>query len=1165
MLFSWGHLTGLSPAGPARSKLPATPPKVETTAQSALTMSGEFDRATTFVPTDPLFASQWHNAGTPAVNINITQAWDYYTGAGVKFGIYDDGIDIRHPDLAGAYDASLHVTVNGVFDNPTVYNAGDGHGTAVAGLIAARQGNGQGGTGGSFNATITGVDIFGAGGTSYIFGAMNAQDRFDITNHSWGWVNVFADNSLNAGWSTFFAGLADAAQNGRAGLGTIQMVAAGNDRASDDNTNTSNFTSSRFVNAIAAITDAGQIASYSNPGASLLVAAPSNGGTRGITTTDYTGSAGYSAGDYTSTFGGTSAATPIASSVVGLMLEANPRLGYRDVMEILAITARQMGNPAISGFADVLRPWQFNGASNWNNGGMHFSHDYGYGLIDAFAAVKLAQSWNLQQTFANELVVSRSNTAGGAVPDNTGASFSRTIDLTPASGAPINIEAIEVQINWSAAHIWVGDLVIELVSPSGMTSYLLDRSGGSADLTNWVFTTRAHLGELATGVWTVRITDRATGDTGTVSSITLRAYGSSDVSDTYYYTDEFATVAGASAARQTLADTDGGTDTINVAALSVGAVINLTAGQTNQIGAASFVIAAGSIIENVIGSWSADTIVGNDAANQLIGNAGNDAINGGLGDDQIWGGRGSDTIDGGGGTDYTYFDAAWDAISWTVTDVSVTFTFADQLLGPDTVSNVEYFIDSLGFQRSLAELAGSPPPPLPPLAPTITGFSTNSGSTADRVTNDSTPTLTITAEPDVDSVEVLLNGQVAGTATKDVGGNFTFTAAVALADGAQSFTARAIRAGVTSTASAALALTIDTAAASVLSLNPADNAVDVAPAANIVLTFSETVVAGTGNIVILANGTAWRTIAVTSPEVTVTGAQVTINPAVDMPAGTAMAVTIDSGALTDLAGNAFPGITNATVFNFSTAAGNVFTGTAAADTYGGTAGNDIINGLGGNDNLSGGAGDDVIDGGAGNDTMNGGTNGPAGDTVSYATATAAVTVSLASTGSQNTGGAGRDTLSGFENLVGSDFNDRLTGSSGANLINGGLGADTITGGQGVDTLAGGSGGDIFDFNAVSETGNDATTRDVITDFQQGQDRIDLSTIDAAPATRNSNDAFIFRGAIAAFGTSTSGEIRYAQENGNMTIIYGDTDGDSAAEFQIALNGLYTLTAADFVL
>ena len=54
-----------------------------------------------------------------------------------------------------------------------------------------------------------------------------------------------------------------------------------------------------------------------------------------------------------------------------------------------------------AGAAGSLRPWQVNGATNWNNGGMHFSHDYGFGLIDAFAAVKLADSWNLLQILSN--------------------------------------------------------------------------------------------------------------------------------------------------------------------------------------------------------------------------------------------------------------------------------------------------------------------------------------------------------------------------------------------------------------------------------------------------------------------------------------------------------------------------------------------------------------------------------------------------------------------------------------------------------------------------------------------------------------------------------------------------------------------------------------------
>lgn len=1063
---NWFNSSSLAGWTPFHQMREATLPGVKAEVPQAAG-SDDFARQAAFVPSDPLFSQQWHFAGNAKVDINITEAWDYYSGAGVKFGVYDDGIDDNHVDLAANYDASRHVRVNTVFDDPTVYNSGDAHGTAVAGLIAARQGNGAGGVGGSFNGRLTGVDIFGPGGTSYLFGAMNEQDRFDVTNHSWGWVGAFADNKLNSGWSSFFAGLQDAAANGRSGLGTIQMVAAGNDRTGYDNTNTSNFTSSRFVNAIAAIANDGEISYYSNPGASLLVSSPSNGGSQGITTTDYTGSVGYSAGDYTSGFGGTSAATPIASGVVGLMLEANRALGYRDVAEILAITARQIGSPEAAGEGAALRPWQFNGAENWNNGGMHFSHDYGFGLIDAFAAVKLAESWNLQQTFANEVMVSASNTTSGAVPDNNATGLSRTVNLTPATGAPITIETIEVQINWSSPHTWAGDLVIELISPDGTTSYLLDRAGGSADLGSWTFTTRAHLGELATGNWTVRVTDRASGDTGTISSITVRAYGSRDIDDNYYYTDEFGALATAGTDRATLADTDGGSDTINVAALSTGATINLNPGQDNLVAGSRFVIAAGTVIENVIGSWLNDTITGNDAANRISGNLGNDVIDARGGNDHIWGGKGNDTVDGGLGNDTYYFDVAWNAVEWVVNGLTVTFTYTDALLGTDIVSNVEYFIDSLGVQMSFAQLGGSVP--------------------------------------------------------------------------------------------------ADTEAPVLVSLSPSDNATAVNPSSNFVLNFSETVAAGTGAIEIryVSGNGLWRSIPVTSTEVSISGAQVTINPGADLPLGTEFYISIAPGAFTDAAGNPFAGITDPAAYSFTTSAGDLIEGNNSANSLNGTSGNDIIYGYAGNDTISGNGGDDVIDGGADNDILNGGTNTAAGDTVSYATATSAVTVTLASTRSQNTGGAGSDTLSNFENLTGSDFNDRLTGSSGANVIMGGKGNDLITGGGGADTLWGGAGSDTFDFNAVSDTGNSASSRDVIMDFEQGLDRIDLSTIDASSALR-SNNAFVFKGNAASFGTSSDGEIRYVHENG-MTVIYGDTDRDSAPEFQIALNGLYTLTSADFIL
>ena len=105
--------------------------------------------------------------------------------------------------------------------------------------------------------------------------------------------------------------------------------------------------------------------------------------------------------------------------------------------------------------------------------------------------------------------------------------------------------------------------------------------------------------------------------------------------------------------------------------------------------------------------------------------------------------------------------------------------------------------------------------------------------------------------------------------------------------------------------------------------------------------------------------------------------------------------------------------------------------------------------IAGVENVTGGAGNDTITGNAGNNVLNGG--GGTGDTVSYAGAVGAVTVTLNTTAQQNTGTAGLDTLSNFENLTGSASGDSLTGSAVANVLNGGAGADTMIGLGGNDT------------------------------------------------------------------------------------------------------------------
>lgn len=201
--------------------------------------------------------------------------------------------------------------------------------------------------------------------------------------------------------------------------------------------------------------------------------------------------------------------------------------------------------------------------------------------------------------------------------------------------------------------------------------------------------------------------------------------------------------------------------------------------------------------------------------------------------------------------------------------------------------------------------------------------------------------------------------------------------------------------------------------------------------------------------------------------------------------------------------------------------------------------------------LTGNALGNLLYAGGGNNVLDG--KGGA-DTVSYAYGLsepggpAGVTVSLALTTAQATGGSGRDTLRSIERLIGSAHADTLGGNGGNNVL---------TGGGGADILSGNGGNDRFDFDALAETGLSSATWDVITDFNAG-DRIDLATLDANTATA-ANDAFTsLIGSAVTF--TAAGQLKLAGD-----VLYGNTDGDSAAEFAIQLTGVSSLTLAAFVL
>jgi Ca2+-binding RTX toxin-like protein len=214
-------------------------------------------------------------------------------------------------------------------------------------------------------------------------------------------------------------------------------------------------------------------------------------------------------------------------------------------------------------------------------------------------------------------------------------------------------------------------------------------------------------------------------------------------------------------------------------------------------------------------------------------------------------------------------------------------------------------------------------------------------------------------------------------------------------------------------------------------------------------------------------------------------------------------------------------------------------GEAGNDSISGDAGYDILSGGDGEDWLSGGEGFDLILGGAGTDRLYGGLGND-----SLEGGTEADTLA---------GDAGADTLDGGLGA------DRLLGGADADLLMGRDGDDRINGGAGRDSLIGDAGADRFVFGSIADSAKGAA--DLILDYQDGMDRIDLSVIDADGAFGTLN-AFRFQAERPVF--TSAGDLWVAQE-GNSTWVRGDTNGDGAANLEIQIAGLHQLTASDFIL
>ena len=462
-----------------------------------------------WTPNDPYFSDQWHleNTGQTGSNanedVNITGAWNSYKGTGVVIGIVDDGLDWNHPDLDDYYESSLDYDFCSNDNDPTP-SSFDGHGTSAAGVAASVGGNSLGTTGAAPGAGLAGLELISCSLSDSREGdaLSHEQQSIDIYSNSWGPSDD--GETLKGPGPLMLAAFESDINQGRGGLGNIITWAAGNGLDDDDNSNYDGYANSRYTIAVTAVTHNGDQSYYAEPGANILVAAPSDGDGEGITTTDIEGSGGYSSGDYTNGFGGTSSATPLVSGVIALMLEANENLTWRDVQHIIVHTSRQNDASDSS--------WNTNGA------GHDVSHKYGYGVIDAGAAVALAENWTT--------VGSEFNTTSGfisinqAIPDNTNTPVTDTVTISDS----LQIESVEIIVDID--HTYRSDLEIILTSPSGTESILSEKhSDSNNDYSDWMFGSVHHWDEISSGDWTISVEDQGNNDAGTFNDWELIIHG----------------------------------------------------------------------------------------------------------------------------------------------------------------------------------------------------------------------------------------------------------------------------------------------------------------------------------------------------------------------------------------------------------------------------------------------------------------------------------------------------------------------------------------------------------------------------------------------------------------------------------------------------------------
>ena len=533
------------------------------------------------------------NPNAPLYGINAVTAWGRAGGDGVVVSVNDSVMDIFHPDLANsAFDSNIDLTNSGnnyfidgdldglpdVFDSddvtlpggdsrypvnpPTTGSANrrQSHGTAVSGIIVAQH-NGQNAVGIAPQSQW----IPNAGSNTNF--SLETRRLADIINNSWGssssrGIRVPTPTALQRwenSWSVTvdhpaISQLVNSAGNGRNRGGNVLW----------QNTNNRMYNNHREVISVGATTQAGDVEFYSTPGPGVLISAPVNtttaAGGRTLTsdvtddTASNTDNRGYADGNTTALFWGTSSSAPMVSGTIALMLEANPSLTRRDIQHILVQTAQKnrLTDSDLDGELDGVIPggttelrnsfianantdgliapdpyntgWFQNSADHW------VSDSFGFGIVDAGAAVEAAANWSPVDPERHVQSETMHANESFTIPQGQLGDLE---SLTTAGFWQINtnlkVEWAEVSLELNAPDLT--ELMVVLVSPSGTRSVLLGPGGTTPtsfnDTAARAMVSNQFWDENANGRWALEVLDVNNNaiNNATIENVKLNLYG----------------------------------------------------------------------------------------------------------------------------------------------------------------------------------------------------------------------------------------------------------------------------------------------------------------------------------------------------------------------------------------------------------------------------------------------------------------------------------------------------------------------------------------------------------------------------------------------------------------------------------------------------------------